>query len=62
MKTIQLTLTLDEVNQILDALGQQSYIQVYQLIASIQRQANDQLRVPYDEPPMPSPDAGGDPE
>jgi hypothetical protein len=44
MQEVQLQLTLAEVNQILDALGEKSYKQVYQLIIKIQRQAENQLQ------------------
>lgn len=44
MQDIQLQLTLAEVNQILDALGEKSYKQVYQLIVKIQQQAEAQLQ------------------
>ena len=44
MQEIQLKLTLAEVNQILDALGDRSYKQVYQLILKIQQQAGNQLQ------------------
>jgi hypothetical protein len=40
---IQLTLSLPEANQILEALGQMPYAQVYQLIGKIQQQAQNQL-------------------
>ncbi|HAZ43926.1 MAG TPA: hypothetical protein DDW76_15925 [Cyanobacteria bacterium UBA11369] len=43
---IKITLSVGEVNQILDALGNLSYRQVYQLIGKIQRQAEDQLQPP----------------
>jgi hypothetical protein len=43
MHEIQLQLTLPEVNQILDALGEKPYKQVYQLIVKIQQQAHPQL-------------------
>ena len=43
MQEIQLKLTLAEVNQILDALGEKSYKQVYQLVIKIQQQAESQL-------------------
>ena len=36
MKDIQLTLTLEEVNTLLNALGAQPYVQVQPLIAKIQ--------------------------
>lgn len=44
MQTIQLELTLAEVNQLLDALGDKPYVQVYQLIQRIQQQAGAQLQ------------------
>lgn len=40
---IQFTLSLPEVNQILEALGHMPYAQVYQLIGKIQQQAQNQL-------------------
>ena len=43
MQDIQLRLTLAEVNQILDALGERPYKQTYQLISKIQQQAEAQL-------------------
>ena len=43
MQNIQLKLTITEVNQILEALGQRPYHDVYRLIANIQQQANAQL-------------------
>jgi hypothetical protein len=44
MQEIQLQLTLAEINQILDALGEKSYKQVYQLVLKIQQQAENQLQ------------------
>jgi DNA-binding transcriptional MerR regulator len=44
MQTIQLEFTLAEVNQLLDALGDKPYKQVYQLIQQIQQQAEAQLQ------------------
>lgn len=44
MNDIHLTLTLPEVNQILQALGTQPYHSVYQLIAKIQEQAAAQVQ------------------
>jgi hypothetical protein len=44
MQELQLQLSLAEVNQILDALGEKSYKQVYQLIIKIQQQAEHQLQ------------------
>ena len=46
-------LTLAEVNQILDALGEKSYKQVYQLILKIQQQAESQLPKNDQQPVMP---------
>jgi hypothetical protein len=46
MQEISFTLTLAEVNQILDALGQRPYADVYQLIAKIQAQTTQQLEQP----------------
>jgi hypothetical protein len=43
MQEIQLTLTLAEVNQILAALGEKSYKEVFQLVSKIQAQASTQL-------------------
>ena len=44
MKDIQLTLSLEEVNNILNALGTQPYAQVQPLIAKIQTQGSAQLQ------------------
>jgi len=44
MQEIQLQLTLPEVNHILEALGEKSYKDVYQLIIKIQQQAESQLQ------------------
>jgi len=44
MKPIQLALTLDEVNMILEALGQLPFVKVHQLIGKIHQQAEAQLR------------------
>jgi hypothetical protein len=44
MQQVELELTLAEVNQILDALSDKSYKQVYQLIIKIQQQAENQLQ------------------
>lgn len=50
MQDIQLQLTLAEVNQILDALGEKSYRDVFQLVNKIQEQASAQLN---DKPAQP---------
>lgn len=44
MQEIQLTLTLAEINQILEALGEKSYKEVFQLVGKIQSQASAQLQ------------------
>ena len=44
MKDIQLTLTLEEVNTLLNALGDQPYNQIHLLIAKIQSQGSTQLQ------------------
>lgn len=44
MNQIQLTLELSEINRILEALGNQPYAQVFQLINKIQAQAEQQLQ------------------
>lgn len=43
MEEIELKLTVNEVNQILEALGQLPYAQVYQLIHQVQEQAQQQI-------------------
>ena len=44
MNEINLTLTLEEVNSVLNALGMQPYAQVQPLIANIQTQGSTQLQ------------------
>jgi hypothetical protein len=44
MKEIKLNLTIEEINLILEALGQKPYVEVNQLILKIQHQAQDQLK------------------
>ncbi len=43
MKTIDLELTLEDANLILEGLGQLPFVRVYSLIANIQEQARVQL-------------------
>ena len=50
-KTIELTLTIDETNLILEALGALPFARVYSLIGQIQHDAQAQLR---DAAPAPS--------
>lgn len=44
MNEITLTLTLDQINLALEALGQLPFVRVHQLIATIQQQASAQLQ------------------
>ena len=46
MEEIKLQLTVDETNQILDALGQMPYARVFHLVNKIQQQAQMQLKPP----------------
>lgn len=48
MEKTKITLSIDEVNKILGALGQQPYVHVFELINSIQQQVTDQLKVKAD--------------
>jgi hypothetical protein len=48
--TITLELEVEQVNQILEALGALPFARVYQLISSIQQQAQAQLGEPASEP------------
>lgn len=41
---MKLELTTDQVNQVLNALAQQPYIQVHELINTIQQQGQQQLQ------------------
>lgn len=44
MEQISINLTLEEVNQILESLGQQRYVEVFQLISKIKVQAEAQVQ------------------
>ena len=44
MNQINLTLSLEQVNTLLNALGTQPYAQVHQLIGNIQTQGSTQLQ------------------
>ena len=46
--TITLTLTIDEANYVLGALGQRPFTEVADLIAKIKKDAEDQLKVVHD--------------
>jgi hypothetical protein len=43
MKDLQLTLSTEEINLILEGLGNLPFIRVYQLIGKLQEQAGQQL-------------------
>lgn len=43
MKELNIKLTINELNLILEALGHQSYIKVFELIDNLQNQAKAQL-------------------
>lgn len=53
IQEVKITLTLGEVNQILDALGNVPYRQVFQLIGKIQTQAEAQLQQPANSNSLP---------
>ena len=44
MQTLNFQLTLDEANQVLNALGRLPYIEVHDLILKLQQQAKSQLK------------------
>lgn len=50
MKDIQFQFSTEEVNLILESLGNQPFIRVYGLIAKIQEQANRQIPQPNGKP------------
>jgi hypothetical protein len=43
MDKIAINLSIEEINKIMTALGQMPYVQVYELIASLQQQVTEQL-------------------
>lgn len=45
MKEITLTLTVEEVNLVLEAIGQLPFVKVYSLVAKLQKQAQEQIAV-----------------
>lgn len=49
MKVVRLELTLQETNQILEALGQMPFARVYQLVNKIQQQASEQIEERQEE-------------
>ena len=44
MEQISINLTIEEVNKILESLGQRPYVEVFQLINKIQAQAEAQVQ------------------
>ena len=44
MNNLNITLSIEEINELLNALGQQPYIKVHGLITKIQNQASGQLQ------------------
>ena len=44
MEQISINLTLEEINQILESLGQRPYVEVFQLISKIKAQAEAQVQ------------------
>jgi hypothetical protein len=48
---IQLNLTVEETNVVLEALGQLPYVRVHLLIGKVQQQATSQLRSTTDDTP-----------
>lgn len=44
MEQISVNLTLEEINQILESLGQRPYVEVFQLISKIKVQAEAQVQ------------------
>ncbi len=44
MEELNLKLTIDEINTVLESLGEQPYVKVYQLVSKIQKQSQEQLR------------------
>lgn len=43
MKEIELNVTVDEANLILESLGEQPFVKVFDLVAKLQQQARSQL-------------------
>ena len=49
---IKLELSIDDINKILQALGTLPFVEVYDLIGRINKQANDQLTSPKGDNPL----------
>ncbi len=59
VKTLDLRVTVDEANLILEGLGEMPFRRVYALVARLQRQAGRQLGEPALLPPPPAGDGEG---
>jgi hypothetical protein len=46
MNSINLNLSIDEANLVLESLGEMPYRRVYELVVKIQQQASEQLKAP----------------
>lgn len=57
MTKLELTVSVDDANLILEALGEQPFSKVYGVIADLQRQAQSQLN-PADDAVVGEPEAG----
>ena len=55
MDHITLELTVDEINLVLEAVGQLPFARVFQLVGKIQTQAAAQLQADAGAPPKPAP-------
>ncbi|MBC6479735.1 MAG: hypothetical protein GDA56_20100 [Hormoscilla sp. GM7CHS1pb] len=62
MEEIELKLTVNEVNQVLEALGQLPYARIYQLIHKVQDQAQQQIRAAARANHAPSYSGGSQPD
>lgn len=60
MQEIQIRLTTDETNLILEALGQLPFARVFELVGKIQQQARAQLRAAEPAAEGPTGTAGGE--
>ena len=49
MKELELKLTIEEANMVLESLGSLPFKRVYRLVAKIQEQARAQLRSPLEQ-------------
>jgi len=55
MEKLKINLTIEEVNKVLEALGNMPYARVYELVQNIQQQAQSQLKgVDIQQPATPA--------